>query len=69
MQHEQLDVKMVRLIQEQILPRASHTPHEFVSHVMRLLNRGSVHATAPQPLTTGTYIVQSLANAAVKVLL
>jgi len=52
MQHEQLDVKMVRLIQEQILPRASHTPHEFVSHVMLLLNRGSVHATAPQPLTT-----------------
>ena len=53
MAHEQLDVKMIRLIQEQILPRASHTPPTFISHVMTLLNRGSVHATSPQPLTTG----------------
>lgn len=53
MAHEQLDVKMIRLIQEQILPRASHTPSTFISHVMTLLNRGSVHATSPQPLTTG----------------
>ncbi|KAL5256952.1 hypothetical protein ACHWQZ_G012027 [Mnemiopsis leidyi] len=52
MAHEQLDVRMIRLIQEQILPRASHTPPTFISHVMTLLNRGSVHATSPQPLTT-----------------
>ena len=51
--HEQLDVKIIRLIQEQILPRASHTPPTFISHVMTLLNRGSVHAPSPQPLTTG----------------
>ena len=54
--HEQLDVKMIRLIQEEILPRASHTPPNFITHVMTLLNRGSVHATAPQPLTTGTRV-------------
>eukprot|EP00116_Pleurobrachia_bachei_P002097 sb/3462359/ len=50
--HEQLDVSLISLIQDVILPRAGNTPVPFVKHVMNLLNRGSVHATAPQPLTT-----------------
>ena len=69
MAHEQLDVRMIRLIQEQILPRASHTPPSFISHVMTLLNRGSVHATSPQPLTTAytlmllyTYVIFYIIN-------
>ena len=53
MSHEQLDVQMIMLIKEQVLPRAAHTPNSFITHVMELLNRGSVHATAPQPLTSG----------------
>lgn len=41
---EQLDVKMVELVRDQIMVYAQQVPKEFLLQVVSLLNRGSIHS-------------------------
>ncbi|KAK3700698.1 hypothetical protein QZH41_015645 [Actinostola sp. cb2023] len=43
-QDEELDIKLLRMIQEDILPHSSTLPKDFMVRVMALLNRGSIHS-------------------------
>ena len=48
---ESLDVKVVELIRDSIMPFASQIPKEFVLQVVSLLNKGSIHsATNSSPV-------------------
>ncbi|KAJ8245507.1 hypothetical protein GJAV_G00271460 [Gymnothorax javanicus] len=42
--NESVDVEVVQLISSEILPFASFIPKEFVSRIMSMLNRGSIHS-------------------------
>ena len=41
-----MDIKVIRLIREEILPHSNVLPREFVDRLMKLLNHGSIHAAA-----------------------
>uniref|UniRef100_T2MA63 Protein MON2 homolog n=1 Tax=Hydra vulgaris TaxID=6087 RepID=T2MA63_HYDVU len=41
---EQIDIKLVKLIRQDILPFASSLPKVFVDRLMKLLNKGSIHS-------------------------
>ena len=41
---EQLDIKVLKIIREEILPYSRGLPQAFVDHLMRLLNKGSIHS-------------------------
>lgn len=43
---EELDIKLLRMISEEILPHSSALPKDFMARVMALLNRGSIHSAA-----------------------
>jgi len=43
---EQIDVKILKLIRQEILPNSASLPQEFVDTLMKLLNRGSIHTTS-----------------------
>ncbi|XP_031571220.1 protein MON2 homolog isoform X2 [Actinia tenebrosa] len=43
-QDEELDIKLLRMIREDILPHSSTLPKDFMVRVMALLNRGSIHS-------------------------
>ncbi|XP_071818357.1 protein MON2 homolog isoform X3 [Apostichopus japonicus] len=43
---ELLDVSVVELIRQEILPFSSSMPDEFTHRIMALLNRGSIHSTS-----------------------
>jgi hypothetical protein len=48
---ESLDVKVVELIRDRIMPNAAHIPKEFLLQTVSLLNRGSIHsATNTSPV-------------------
>ncbi|KAF2346873.1 Mon2 C-terminal [Trinorchestia longiramus] len=49
---EELDCRVVQLLQEQVLPHPSTTPPHFLMSAMVLLNKGSIHS-AP---TSGTVV-------------
>jgi len=41
---EQIDVKILKLIRQDILPNSPSLPKEFVDTLMKLLHRGSIHS-------------------------
>lgn len=43
---ESLDVCVVELVRQEILPYSASMPDEFVHRIMALLNRGSIHSTS-----------------------
>jgi len=43
---EELDIKLLRMIREEILPHSAALPKDFMARVMALLNRGSIHSAA-----------------------
>lgn len=43
---EELDIKLLRMIREEILPHSGALPKDFMARVMALLNRGSIHSAA-----------------------
>lgn len=43
---EGMDVKVVLLIREEILPFSSSVPEHFTARIMALLNRGSIHSAS-----------------------
>ncbi len=48
---ESLDVKVVELIRDSIMPFAAQIPKEFVLQIVSLLNKGSIHsATNSSPV-------------------
>lgn len=48
---EILDVKVVELIRDNILPYAGQMPKEFVLQIVSILNKGSIHsATNGSPI-------------------
>ncbi|RWS29632.1 hypothetical protein B4U80_05162, partial [Leptotrombidium deliense] len=50
---ESLDVKVVEVIRDSILPYAGQMPKEFVLQIVSILNRGSIHsATSDSPIDT-----------------
>lgn len=40
---EQLDCQVMELIRDEILPQATNYPPSFISKIMALLNKGSIH--------------------------
>lgn len=42
---EALDVKVVELIRDAILPYANQMPKEFLLQIVSILNKGSIHST------------------------
>ena len=40
---EQLDCQVMELIRDEILPQATNYPTSFISKIMILLNKGSIH--------------------------
>ena len=50
-QDEMLDVKLVHIIRDNILPFANEMPKVFVLQIVSILNRGSIHsATSISPV-------------------
>ena len=43
-QDEQIDIKLLKLIRQDILPCSASLPKEFVDTLMKLLNKGSIHS-------------------------
>lgn len=43
---ESLDVKIIELVRNNVLPFASQLPKEFVLQMVALLNRGSIHSSS-----------------------
>lgn len=48
---ELLDCQLMELIRDEILPEAAHYPPQFISKIMSLLNKGSIHLVPPGILT------------------
>lgn len=44
---EQLDCQVMELIRDEILPQAAFYPSHFISKIMGLLNKGSIHLVPP----------------------
>jgi C-terminal region of Mon2 protein len=44
---EMLDCQVMELIRDEILPQSSHYPPQFISKIMILLNKGSIHLVPP----------------------
>ena len=44
---EQLDCQVMELIRDEILPQAAFYPPHFISKIMGLLNKGSIHLVPP----------------------
>ncbi|XP_077567174.1 protein MON2 homolog isoform X2 [Stigmatopora nigra] len=45
--NEAIDVEVVQLISTEILPFANFIPKDFVSQIMAMLNKGSIHSQSP----------------------
>ncbi len=43
---EQLDMTVIKLIRNEILPFSNALPKNFIDRLMRILNRGSIHSAA-----------------------
>lgn len=43
---EELDIKLLRMIREEVLPHSGALPRDFMARIMALLNRGSIHSAA-----------------------
>ncbi|XP_022784455.1 protein MON2 homolog [Stylophora pistillata] len=43
---EEVDIKLLRMIREEILPHSAALPKDFMARIMALLNRGSIHSAA-----------------------
>lgn len=57
---EALDVKVVELIRDSILPYAGQIPKEFILQVVSILNKGSIHsATNSSPVGTLSFTLKS----------
>ena len=55
---ESLDVKVVELIRDQIMPFAAKIPKEFLLQTVSLLNKGSIHsATNSSPVGKSSYFI------------
>ena len=39
-----LSLQVVGVIRDEILPYSRHMPEEFVIHIMKVLNKGSIHS-------------------------
>ena len=58
---ESLDVRVVELIRDSIMPFAAQIPREFVLQIVSLLNKGSIHsATNSSPV--GQSVIHLFAN-------
>ncbi|XP_054162002.1 protein MON2 homolog isoform X2 [Oppia nitens] len=67
---ESLDVKIVELIRDTIMPFASQIPKEFVLQIVSLLNKGSIHsATNSSPVESSRKLREEFARTCFETLL
>jgi hypothetical protein len=67
---EALDVKVVELIRDSILPYAGQMPKEFVLQVVSILNKGSIHsATSGSPVDSSRKLREEFARVCFETLL
>ncbi|PFX29349.1 Protein MON2-like [Stylophora pistillata] len=50
---EEVDIKLLRMIREEILPHSAALPKDFMARIMALLNRGSIHSAADATFSDG----------------
>jgi len=65
---ELLDCQLMELIRDEILPEAAHYPPQFISKIMSLLNKGSIHLVPPD-MESGTKLREEFAKICFEVLL
>lgn len=53
-QDEKIDVKILKLIRQDILPYSASLPNDFVDSLMKLLNKGSIHSATPSMFDSDT---------------
>jgi len=69
-QDELLDVKLVHIIRDSILPFANEMPKVFVLQIVSILNRGSIHsATSISPVESSRKLREEFAKACFETLL
>lgn len=59
---EQLDCQVMELIRDEILPQATCYPSHFISKIMGLLNKGSIHLVPPSMLLSTVLLTVTCAD-------
>ncbi|XP_077982841.1 protein MON2 homolog [Glandiceps talaboti] len=71
-EHEAIDIEVVQLLREEVLPYPSNIPQPFMALIMSMLNRGSIHSTSTTSFTdtdTGRQLREDFAKACFETLL
>ncbi|XP_046459681.1 protein MON2 homolog isoform X3 [Daphnia pulex] len=66
---ELLDCQVMELIRDEILPQANFYPPHFISKIMGLLSKGSIHLVPPVDSETGPKLREEFARVCFEVLL
>ncbi|XP_070557537.1 protein MON2 homolog isoform X2 [Ptychodera flava] len=71
-EHESIDIEVVQLLRDEVLPYPSSFPKPFMASIMSVLNRGSIHSTSTSSFTdtdTGRQLREEFAKACFETLL